>query len=441
MAEQHFIGIDIGSTKLGVAVASGDPSGGLSYLGHDAVPVAGVKRGAIYDQAAFSSSLGDAIKVARAIARRPVADIVVSLSSWLVDAETNQGQISVDTGYPIYQPDVDRVIADSRAAANPQYQLIHRAVQGFAVNGERMLNPLGRVGRTLNVWVRDFRIPVTLAEGLQEAAAAFDARIHAMVPASVAAGEAVLRQDERERGVILLDIGGAITDIAMYVDGVLFDIGGVEQGGIQITQDLAAVLGIPLDAAERVKKLHGIGSLRAMQGLGIEWSPRGIARLQREAREGTLRRDVPRAIAGARYHQLLDDVRKQIESAAPGLQFHAGVVITGGSADMPGIAEVTRELLQLEVRCGGILEIDGFPPISDPASSAAVGLVRYCGTRARSGAGARPRRDQTRQMPAGHFPWRLDDGSGRDEASEGGRQWGRIMRDWMRGFIPARTEI
>ncbi len=60
MAEQHFIGIEIGSTKLGIAVASGDPSGGLRYLGHDSVPVAGIKRGAIFDQAAFSTAFGEA---------------------------------------------------------------------------------------------------------------------------------------------------------------------------------------------------------------------------------------------------------------------------------------------------------------------------------------------------------------------------------------------
>lgn len=439
MAEQHFIGIDIGSTKLGVAVASGDPSGGLQYLGHDSVPIAGVKRGAIVDQAAFSTAFGEAIQVARAIARRPVADIVVSLSSWLVDARTNQGQIAVDTGYPIYQPDIDRVIANSRDSADEQFQLIHRAVQGFAVNGERLLNPLGRVGRTLHVWVRDFSIPTTLAEGLQEAASAYDARIHAMVPSAIAAGEAVLRQDERERGVVLLDIGGTLTDVAVYIDGVLFDIGGLDQGGFQITQDLAAVLGIPLDAAERLKMLHGVGSMSVMKDLDIEWTPRGIARLQREAREGTLRRDVPRAIAGARYQQLLTDVRKSVESSVKGLQFHAGVVITGGSASMPGVEEVTRELLQLEVHRGRIIEIDGFPSIEDPAASAAIGLVRYCGTRARSGAGTRPRREQTRQLAPQQFPWR--GGDERDQTSDSGRQWGRIMREWMRGFIPARTEI
>lgn len=440
MAEQHFIGIDIGSTKLGVAVASSDPAGGLRYLGHDAIPVAGVKHGAIVDQAAFSASFGDALQVARAIARRPVADVVVSLSGWLVNPVARQAQINIDTGYPIYQPDVDRVVSDSRAEDEPGYQLIHRAVQGFAVNGERMLNPLGRVGRTLHVWVRDFTIPATLAEGLRGAASAYDARIHAMVPSSVASGEAVLRQDERERGVILIDIGGSITDIAMYSDGILYDLGGLDQGGVQISQDLAAVLGVPPDIAEQIKMRHGVASLDTMQRLDVDWTPRGIARLQREAREGTLRRDVPRAIAGARYAQLLSETRNFIREHARGLQFHAGVVITGGTANMPGVEEVTRELLQLEVRRGDILHSDGFPAISDAGASTAIGLVRYCGTRARAGAGPRPRSNQARQIPVGQFPWRAG-GDADDGHLRGGRDWGRMMRDWMRGFIPARTDV
>ena len=440
MAEQQFIGIDVGSTKLGIAVAASNPAGGLRYLGHDSVPVAGVRHGAVIEQAAFSASFGEAINVARAIAGRPVADIVVSIGGWLVNPVTRQAQINVDTGYPIYQADVDRVIAESRVDDEPGQQLIHRAVQGFAVNGERLLNPLGRVGRTLHVWVRDFTISTTLAENLRAAAAAFDARIHAMVPSAVASGEAVLRPDERERGVILLDIGGTITDIALYSDGVLYDLGGLDQGGVQISQDIAAVLGMPLDVAEQVKMRHGVASLDLMQQLDVEWTPRGIARLQREARQGSLRRDVPRAIAGARYAQLLTAVRSFIGEHAQGLQFHAGVVITGGTASMPGMEEVARELLQLEVRRGDILQAEGFPAISDAGASAAIGLVRYCGTRARAGTGPRPRRAEERQSPVSHFTWRGGTGGGGDRP-ESGRQWGRIMRDWMRGFIPARTDI
>jgi cell division ATPase FtsA len=192
------------------------------------------------------------------------------------------------------------------------------------------------------------------------------------------------------------------------------------------------------DAAEQLKMRHGVGSLRTMQQLDVDWTPRGIARLQRQAREGALVRDVPRAIAGARFAQTLSHVRDILSVSAQGLHFHAGVVITGGASKMPGVEEVARELLQLDVRCGNVLGVEGFPAISDRTSSAAIGLVRYCGLRARSGAPPRPRRNQPRQVPASHFPWPE---AGRDRSgAEGGRQWGRVMRDWMRGFIPARTD-
>jgi hypothetical protein len=107
---------------------------------------------------------------------------------------------------------------------------------------------------------------------------------------------------------------------------------------------------------------------------------------------------------------------------------------------MPGVEEVTRELLQLEVRRGDILQVEGFPAISDAGASAAIGLVRYCGSRARAGSGPRPRRAEGRQPPAGQLPWRNGVVTPGD-ASGDSRQWGRIMRDWMRGFIPARTDI
>jgi cell division ATPase FtsA len=176
-----------------------------------------------------------------------------------------------------------------------------------------------------------------------------------------------------------------------------------------------------------------------MQQLDVDWTPRGIARLQRQAREGALVRDVPRAIAGARFAQTLGQVRDILSASAQGLHFHAGVVITGGTSNMPGVEEVARELLQLDVRCGDVLGAEGFPEISDTTSSAAIGLVRYCGLRARSGAPPRPRRNQPRQVPASHFPW-PDLGRGASGAEGGGRQWSRVMRDWMRGFIPARTD-
>src|SRR5690606_17292979 len=98
---------------------------------------------------------------------------------------------------------------------------IHRVVQGFAVHGERTNAPLGRSGNDLDVFVRDFAVTAELVEGIRQAAGAVSTRVHAFVPGGIAAVEAAVTADERQQGVILIDIGGATTDVAVFVDGNL----------------------------------------------------------------------------------------------------------------------------------------------------------------------------------------------------------------------------
>lgn len=446
MPEQLYVGIELGSTKFSAAVATSDPAGGLRYIGHGRVPAAGLDGQSVTDLHAFSSAFGRAAEEARMLAGFAVQDIVVSVSGAYLTGVTNQGQVSVDTGYPIYQPDIDRAIAAARDDEPAGMQLIHRAVQGFAVNGDRVLNPLGRVGQTLRVWVRDFHIPRSLAEAIGQAASAAGTRVHAIVPTAVASGEAVLRQDERERGVILVDIGGDFSDVAIYSDGVLFDVGGFDIGSDQVTQDLAAVLEMPLEHAEDLKRRHGIGSMASLATMAIDWSPRGIAALQRQARAGTLVRDVPRAIAGARFEQIAGGIAKFVNASATGLHFHAGVVITGGGSLVPGVEEVLSDLMQMDVRCGDVLSSEGFPAIADPSSSAAIGLVRYCAGRARSTATPRSNHNRPRQVRNGRVAWEdvahaRHGQQGRPARGRQSRQLGQHMREWVRGFIPARGDI
>lgn len=445
MAEQLIVGIDLGSTKFSTTVASRDQSGTLRYLGHASTASGGFKAGKLVDEEEFAHAFQAVLAEARMVANRPIVDVMISVPAAGLTAETNQGQISVDTGYPIYQPDIDRVIAAAAGEERPGSQTIHRVVQGFAINGERLRNPIGRTGQTLQVWLREFLAPRSLIEAIQHAAA--DAiRVHAVVPGAVAAGEAVLRTDERERGVVLLDIGGLTTDLAMFADGALYDVGGFDLGGQHITQDLAAVLDIQLDQAERLKRTHGICSVTQASQLGIDWSPRGIAALQNQAKQGALRRDVPRVVAGARFEQLLGHVAELVEGNARGVQFHAGVVITGGASRTPGISEVVHERTGLPVRCAGVLGGDGFPDIEDPAASVSIGLVRYVALRSRPPRPDRRKRRQQEETWRANASWSaLEATDDRPPTSENprrhrDRKWGRAMRDWMRGFIPSSSD-
>ncbi|MFW6075560.1 MAG: cell division protein FtsA, partial [Chloroflexota bacterium] len=377
MPEQLIVGIDIGSMTMTTSVARGEPSAGFRHVGYATTMSAGIRCDEVLDKAKFERAFAAALDEARSLAGGRFDDIVVSVASSELLGVTNQGHVNVDTGYPIYQADVDRALAAAEGAVRHGYRAIHRVVQGFSINGERVRNPIGRVGQTLQVYVRDFLAPTALIEAIQEAANQASIRVQAIVPSAVASGEAVLRADERERGVVLIDIGGASTDIAMYADGALWEIGGTAVGGHHITRDLAALLDLSLEDAERMKYRHGVSTVEGAAQLDIDWSPRGIAALQNQARQGNLRRDVPRVVAGARLEQILADVKNLLEEHSRGLHFHAGVVITGGASRMPGVTDVISARLGLPVRVGAALAADGFPEIPDAGASAALGLVRY----------------------------------------------------------------
>ncbi len=445
MAEQLIVGIDLGSSKFSTTVASRDEQGSLRYLGHASTASAGFRAGELVDEDAFTQAFRAVLREARMVANREIVDVMVSVPTAGLLAVTNQGQVTLETGYPVYQPDIDRVIEAASGEEQPGQRTIHRIVQAFAINGERVSNPIGRSGQTLQVWLREFLAPQSLVDAIQHAAGP-EIRVHAIVPGAIAAGEAVLRNDERERGVVLLDIGGTTTDLALFANGALYDAGGIDMGGQHITQDLAAVLDIEADQAERLKRTHGICSVTNASRLGVDWSPRGIAMLQNQAKEGVLRRDVPRVVAGARFEQLLEQVAELVETQARGVHFHAGVVITGGASRMPGIAEVVQERTGLPVRCAGVLGGNGFPDIDDPAAAASIGLVRYIALR------SRPPRPERPKRRAADKDWRVAGSWSALEATESGtqqhirprrgtdRHWGRTMRDWMRGFIPSGSD-
>lgn len=441
MPEQYIVGVDLGSTTFTTTVAALDRTGAVGYLGHGGVPAQGMKLGEVSDQIAFQRAVAEAIEGARQISSQPVQDVVMSTSALVIEGQSRNVQVLVDSAYPIYQPDIDRALATATIQDAPGAQTIHRVVQGFAVNGEPIRNPVGRMGQTLEVWTRDFQAPSTLVSALQLAARGARTELHAIVPTVVAAGDAVLRPDERERGVVLIDIGGMTTEAALFVDGALFDFGAFKSGGLHMTRDLAMVLDVDQEIAEALKRRYGVGTLSRGRDLGIDWGPRGLAMIQNQARSGNLSRDVPRAIAGARFQQILHEVREWMESVAGGLHFYAGVVITGGASQMTGVTELAHDIFDMEARCGTVLEGGGFPSVSDPGAAASLGLVKYCALRA-SQTPATARSYVRTPAVAGAQPQATEAfmGYANPVASRAGRDWGRTARNWVLGFVPSRSD-
>ena len=458
MADQLIVGIDIGSTKFSSAIALYNRSGQIRYLGHGSTPSAGMKGGRISDPEALANALRMALEEIRHLAGAPIQDLVVSVAGAQVAPIDRHGQVSLDARHAIAHHDIEKAIKAAHEEDPEGLRTIHRVVQGFAVHGQRTNEPLGRSGNDLDVFVRDFAVTSELVEGVRQAAGAVSTRVHAFVPGGVAAAEAAVTAEERQQGVILIDIGGATTDVAVYIDGDLHDISGFPLGGHHLTQDLAMILEIPLDAAERLKCRDGAATSIEAANVPVDWGSRGIARLQRQARDGTLSGDVVRAINGARLEQILQQAKEiALRTDGHNGSRHGSIVITGGSSKLRGIEAAASEVFGLPARRGEVLPSDGFPPIADPASTTSVGLVRYCASRGAWAAssdqdGGRRRNEQAEPAPVEPSQDREPVPQvevrqyqevhrfARDTRPSVTRAWGRLMRDWMREFIPARTD-
>jgi len=458
VADQLVVGIDIGSTKFSSAVALYNRAGQIRYLGHGSSPAAGMKGGRVVDPEALSGALKMALDEARHLAGAPIQDLVISVAGAQIAPIDRHGQVSLDATQAITHRDVERAIQNAQDEDPEGLRTVHRVVQGFAVHGQRTNAPLGRFGNDLDVFVRDFAVTSELVESVRQAAGAVSTRVHAFVPGGVASAEAALTPDERQQGVILIDVGGATTDVAVYIDGHLHDLSGFPLGGHHITQDLAMILEVPLDVAERIKCRDGVASAAEAAKVPVDWGPRGIARIQRQARDGTLSGDVVRAIAGARMEQILQQAREiALRTDGHNGSRHGSIVITGGSSRLRGIEETVSSVFDLPARRADVLQSDGFPPIADPTAAASIGLVRYCASRGAWAAASQPppgdgrnQREvtatrnleaQRERAPQVDVPqYQQVHTFVRDPRPQPTRAWGRLMREWMREFIPARTD-
>ena len=448
MPDQFIVGVDIGSSKLCSAVAVREQGGSIRYVGHGSAPSAGMRGGDIVDTDALSGSLKRAAEEARYLIGTEVQDIALCVSGARLEVLERAGGVDLDPGRRIGPAEVMRAVSDLRGGEHGGVQSIHRVVRSFAIDTEPVADPTGRSRRRLDVWVRDFAIPTSLVERLRRAADAAGVRIHTFLPEGVAVGAATLSQSERDAGVAVIDIGSATTDIAVYLNGDLHHLTAFPLGGHHITQDVASILNVSIEDAERLKRTHGVVSRDdAEDDLILDWTPRTIAMLQRQATYGNVPPSAIRSITAARVIQIVDRAKEILDGFEVTRRLRSGVVLTGGTAQLDGIVDIARTILGVPVRTGTILAGDGFPAIADPGAAAAVGLTRYCATRAsvatpqsspRSAAATAivhpvVARSLAKPDTIDVIPRR---GPRRGERSG----WGQAVRDWFREFIPVKPD-
>ena len=374
------VGLDLGTTKTCCLIADIGPGGELNIVGMGNVPSSGMRKGVVVNIENTVDSIQRAVREAEHMAGVKVASAFVSVGGEHIKGMTSNGVIAVSRkDREITQEDVDRVVEAAKAIAIPQErEIIHVLSQEYVIdNQEGIKDPIGMSGVRLEAVVHGVTGSSTAVQNIVKSVERAGLTVEDLVLQPMASAQAVLTADERELGVALADIGGGTTDVIIYLDGAVRYTGVVPVGGNQLTRDVAIGLRTPNDEAEELKRRWG-GCQAAKVDEAEEISVAGVG--------GRSQRSLPRRalveILQPRMEELLGLVDDEIKKSRFGDgRLAAGVVLTGGQAQLEDSAPLAETILKQQVRVARPQGITGLADVvSSPDFSTAVGLVAYGAT-------------------------------------------------------------
>ncbi len=372
---RHVVGLDIGTTKACAVVGEVDEDGEVHIAGVGTAPSSGLRKGVVVDLEATSRAIQDAVERAERMAGVEVESVYLSVSGEHIASTNTRGVVAVSRGdHEIGSSDVERVVDAARMAAvlASDREIVHLLPRGFVVDGhDGVKNPVGMYGARLEVEAHIVTGTATVLANLLKCVQRAGVEVEAIVLEPLASAEAVLTPPERELGVVLADIGGGTTSVGIFVGGGLSHTGILPVGGHHISSDIAVGLRTPLAEAEKLKLRHGAATAKAAaEGELIEVFNVG----DREPR--ILPRRVLCEIIEPRLTEILSMLRAQIRRSGFAHLIPAGVVLTGGTSLLRGIAAVASEQLELAARLGVPEHLTGLTDtVASPIYATAVGLV------------------------------------------------------------------
>jgi cell division protein FtsA len=381
--DKYLVGLDIGSTKTCILLAEMDNEQ-VRFLALGAAESKGLRKGLIVNLDSTVSSIRRAVEEAESVANIPVESAVIGVAGSHVRGVNSRGGISLGPRpRDIERDDVRRAIDTARNISLPEdREVLHVLPHEFLVDAQDGIrDPIGMVGQRLEANVHIVTSSSSATQNLVTAANKAGILINDTVLEPLASAEACLTQDERDLGCCLLDIGGGTTELIVYGGGVVRHTGSVAIGGDHFTNDLAVGLRTPIPEAERIKRHHGCAAAALLHDDGsIEIASVG----DRPPR--TIFKRVLTEIIEPRAQELLALVEDDLRRAGLIGQIPAGLILTGGGAQLTGLQELTEHSFPLPARIGeprGILDLP--EQVAQPEYATAIGLVLNAAKARRAG--------------------------------------------------------
>ncbi|MFO8100875.1 MAG: cell division protein FtsA [Dehalococcoidia bacterium] len=368
-----FASIDVGTSKVTTIVATMGDGDAIQILGSGTTQSQGVRKGLVVDIDQAKEAIEESVVQAERTSGLQVETAYVGVTGKHINAINSRGVVATTRNdRRVTADDLDRVLESARSITLPSdRKLLHVLPRHYTLDGTvKVKEPVGMHGFRLDVETHIVTTAAAAVQNLIKAVRGTGVEIENLVFSPLACGEAVLTQHEKNAGVILADIGAGTTDVAIFKEGCIWHSISLPVGGYQVSRDISLGLGVASDMAEQMKKKYG----NVMTSNGTESSE--LSALDVGNRHTVSYRELNDVIR-ARLEEILQMVMMEIPRDKQEEIVPSGLVLTGGTATIPGMEIMAREALGMDhVRIGVPTGITGIADtLHDPACATGVGLL------------------------------------------------------------------
>lgn len=380
MKRTKIAAIDVGTTKVCTIMADTEDGGFPRILGVGIVPSQGLQKGMVVNFNEAKQSIRESVKKAEKVAGYRLESAYVGVTGRHISSVNNRGVIAITRNDRMVHPkDLKRVLEVARSIKIPSdRELLHIIPRTYAIDGqEGVKNPVGMHGFRLDVETHIITAAVNSVQNLVKCIRSIGVDIEDLVLEPLASAEAILTAEEKQDGVLVADIGGGTTDIAVFKDNSIYHSSVLPVAGYQLTRDISVGLDISFELAEAMKKKYG--DVTPINEADRSESP---DRTLTEDGHTISYRDLS-DIVRLRVEEIIRLIMMELPQSEYGKLIPLGLVLTGGSSNLPGIAELGQQLTRLPVRVGVPISLYGVSDtLGDPAYATSVGLLLWKGKKA-----------------------------------------------------------
>ena len=377
------VGLDIGTTKVCCMVGEASHDGSLEIVGIGTAPSTGLRKGVVVHIESTVESITKAVEEAELMAGLEISTVTAGIAGGHIQSFNSSGSVTIKDREITHQ-DVQRAIDAAKALDIPlDREVIHIIPQEYVIDGEDGIrDPIGMSGARLEVKVHIVTGAVSSAQNIVKCANLAGLNVSEICLEPIASSDAVLHGDEKELGVILVDIGGGTTDVAIFREGAVVYTGVLAIGGNHITNDISVGLRTPQHEAELLKIQYGC----ALASLAREDDMLDVAGVGGRKARLISRRQLAEIIE-PRVEEMFLLIQREISKSGMIELLAGGLVLTGGASMLEGMSELAEYTFSLPVKRGVPLDIGGLHDVvQSPKYATGVGLLRYA---ARNSARAR----------------------------------------------------